>query len=165
MQQTKEKINIDFDGMLIEYSRTLLGCISTRIVSQHDKEDILHDVFYEFIKSGKNFESEKHFKNWLHRVTDNKVNSFLRKMYRHNEEIAEEFDSESLATDEINIDDAVDIAEAIKKLPARQAEITYLHYFEDMTSESIAMLLGLDAGSVRASLKSARKNLEKHLSS
>jgi RNA polymerase sigma-70 factor (ECF subfamily) len=58
---------------------------------------------------------------------------------------------------------AVDVARAVATLPARQREITVLHYFLDMSVLDIAALLGVSEGSVKTSLFRARATLANRL--
>jgi RNA polymerase sigma-70 factor (ECF subfamily) len=52
---------------------------------------------------------------------------------------------------------------AVRSLPRRQAEVVVLHYLEDASVDDVATTLGIAAGTVKAHLHHARKNLAKKL--
>ena len=51
------------------------------------------------------------------------------------------------------------LSEAIGQLPAREAEVFCLCYFEDFSNQQIADILGMSAGAVGAALCKARAKL------
>src|SRR5215510_7125446 len=59
-----------------EYSKRLLGFIRKRVTNEADAEDILQDVFYQFIG---NAESIEQLTSWLFTVTRNKITDRKRK--------------------------------------------------------------------------------------
>jgi RNA polymerase sigma-70 factor (ECF subfamily) len=52
---------------------------------------------------------------------------------------------------------------AVRKLPARQAQVTALAYGEDRSIADIASMLGIAEGTVKAVLHRARGNLARAL--
>jgi RNA polymerase sigma factor (sigma-70 family) len=59
-----------------DYSKRLLGFIRKRVANEADAEDILQDVFYQFIG---NTEPIKQLTSWLFTVTRNKITDTQRK--------------------------------------------------------------------------------------
>ena len=55
--------------------------------------------------------------------------------------------------------DRVDVAEALRRLPPRQRQITVMHYIGDLPVEAIAELLDVREGTVKAHLAQARSAL------
>jgi RNA polymerase sigma-70 factor, ECF subfamily len=55
------------------------------------------------------------------------------------------------------------LGSALMRLPLREREVLVLHYFADMTAESIAAERGLPAGTVKARLAAGRRRLEREL--
>jgi RNA polymerase sigma factor (sigma-70 family) len=52
---------------------------------------------------------------------------------------------------------------AIGQLPARQRAVVVLRYYEDLTDQEIASVLGCPVGSVKSSLHRAAAILRQHL--
>src|SRR5690349_4020815 len=59
-----------------DYSKRLLGFIRKRVANEADAEDILQDVFYQFIG---NTEPIEQLTSWLFTVTRNKITDRQRK--------------------------------------------------------------------------------------
>ena len=55
------------------------------------------------------------------------------------------------------------VREAIARLPARQRAVVVLRYYEDLTDQQIASVLGWPLGSVKSSLHRATAILREHL--
>lgn len=55
------------------------------------------------------------------------------------------------------------VADAIRRLPARQRDCVVLHYFAGLSDAEIAADLGIGAGSVKTHLHRARATLAEHL--
>ena len=60
-------------------------------------------------------------------------------------------------------DAAVDLAHAVRQLPARQRAAVVLHYFVDLPVADVAALLGCAPGTVKSQLHDARSALEQAL--
>lgn len=56
-----------------------------------------------------------------------------------------------------------ELADAIRALPRRQAEVVLLHYYGDLTLRDTAARLGVREGTVKAALHDARRHLERSL--
>ncbi len=59
--------------------------------------------------------------------------------------------------------DAMELWNAVRALPARQAQVTALAYADDRSIAEIAVMLGIAEGTVKAVLHRARTNLAKAL--
>ena len=57
----------------------------------------------------------------------------------------------------------VDLTDAIGRLPPRQRLALALFYFGDLPVEDVAAAMGVTAGTVKATLHAARRNLRSHL--
>src|SRR5450755_243142 len=71
---TEQKSNIT--RVINDYSRRLLGFIRKRVSNEADAEDILQDVFYQFIG---NAEPIEQVTSWLFTVARNKIIDRQRK--------------------------------------------------------------------------------------
>lgn len=94
---------------------------------------------------------------WVRRVVINRSVSGVRRR------IAEARAMTRLANrpqrpDELAPDDA-GFWRAVRALPARQSQIIALHYVDDRSVDDIASILGIAAGTVKATLHQARKSL------
>ena len=122
-------------------------------------EDVCQDVFYKFLKTDKEFESEEHIKSWLIRVTVNQCKSvFLSSWFKKTVPISEREDELVFTTPEKN-----DLHLVIKKLPQKYATVIHLFYYEDLPVAKIAQILGEKESTVKSHLHRARNMLKELL--
>jgi RNA polymerase sigma factor (sigma-70 family) len=137
-----------------DYSKRLRGFIRKRVQNDADAEDILQDVFYQFIG---NTEPIQQLTSWLFTVTRNKIIDRQRKqkpdliedVYRTSE------DEEALHWNEFFFDAKENpetdylrslfweaLSEALDELPEEQKQVFILHELEDVPFKVIAQQTG-----------------------
>ena len=136
------------------YSKRLLGFIRKRVNTEADAEDILQDVFYQFIGNTQPIEQ---LTGWLFTVARNKITDRHRK--RHPEaldEILRGKEGESkLDWTELFFDNSdnpeteylrslfwEELSNALNELPAEQRDIFILHELEGIPFKVIARQTG-----------------------
>jgi RNA polymerase sigma factor (sigma-70 family) len=170
--------------VIAAYSKRLLGFIRKRVDTVADAEDILQDVFYQFIGNTKPIEQ---LNGWLFTVARNKITDKQRK--KHYDLLEDEFaveDEEDLSWQEIFFDVADNpesellksmfwdaLYAALDELPAAQREAFILHELEgipflviaEQTGETVNTLLSRKRYAVlhlRKKLKVLRDEILKH---
>lgn len=153
-EMTAEQKN-NITRVINDYSRRLLGFIRKRVKSDADAQDILQDVFYQFIGNTKPIEQVT---AWLFTVARNKITDRKRKhkpealedIYGRGEETDAAFDWTELFFD--NSDnpeteylrnlfwEALD--NALNELPAEQREVFVLNEMEGISFKEIAEQTG-----------------------
>jgi RNA polymerase sigma factor (sigma-70 family) len=136
------------------YSKRLMGFIRKRVTNEADAEDILQDVFYQFIGNTKPIEQ---LTAWLFTVTRNKITDRQRK---HKPDLLEDIytdaDSESifdwtdLFFDESNNPETEYLRNifwealhtALNELPAAQRDVFILNEIEGVPFKMIAEQTG-----------------------
>ncbi len=132
------------------YSKRLMGFIRKRVTNEADAEDILQDVFYQFIGNTKPIEQ---LTAWLFTVTRNKITDRQRK---HKPELLEDvytdadgesnFDWSDLFFDGSNNPETEYLRNlfwealhaALNELPAAQREVFILNEIEGVPFKTIA---------------------------
>jgi len=149
---TEQKSNTT--RVINDYSRRLLGFIRKRVRNEADAEDILQDVFYQFIGNTKPIEQ---LTAWLFTVARNKITDQQRK---HQPEALEDIyggDEQDIAFDWIEIFfDNTDNPEteylrnlfwealdnALNELPAEQRDVFVMNEMEGIPFKVIAEQTG-----------------------
>ena len=122
-------------------------------------EDVCQEVFYKFLKTDKEFESEEHIKSWLIRVTVNQCKSvFLSSWFKKTVPISEKENELIFTTPEKN-----DLHHVIKKLPEKYSTVIHLFYYEDLPITKIAQILDMKESTVKSHLHRARNMLKELL--
>lgn len=122
-------------------------------------DDVCQDVFYKFLKTDKEFETEEHLKAWLIRVTINQSKSiFTNSWFKKTVPLSEKEDELIFTTPEKN-----DLYHVIKKLPQKYATVIHLFYYEDLPVAKIAQILDMKETTVKSHLHRARNMLKELL--
>ena len=146
---------VDEHGPLVfRLARRILG-------SGPDAEDVVQEAFLEVFQ----FRQKNQVQNWagiLRRIAVHRALDRLRR--RRDTQPLSGF--EVLNASDGPLDKAVagELAErlrgAIAQLPARQAAVFSLRYFDDRSYEQIAEILGIETNAVAAALHKARAKLQ-----
>jgi RNA polymerase sigma factor (sigma-70 family) len=148
----EQKSNIT--RIINDYSRRLLGFIRKRVTNEADAEDILQDVFYQFIG---NPEPIEQVTSWLFTVARNKIIDKQRK--KKPESLVDIYGSaeDELAFDwtEVFFDDAENpetaylrslfweaLENALNELPAEQKEVFVMNEIDGIPFKEIAAIKG-----------------------
>ncbi len=131
------------------YSKRLLGFIRKRVKSEADAEDILQDVFYQFLG---NTQPIERLTGWLFTVARNKITDKQRKkhpealedIFRANE--GNEFPWTDLLLDNTSNPETEylrslfwdELSRALDELPVEQREVFILHELEGISFKAIS---------------------------
>jgi len=161
----------------------LLGFIRSRVSSVEEAEDILQDVFYQFVAGFEAIESIDRATSWLYSVARNKIidryrRDAVRPQRADFELISGKDDETPLTLQEILPDlgsspestllrEAIwdEITDALAELPADQREIFILNEIEEKGFREIAEETGVSINTLlsrkRYAIQSLRKRLQK----
>ena len=140
------------------YSGTLLGLCRLTLGDTAMAQDIVQETFLKAWKSG-GFRPESE-KAWLMKVAMNLCHDYHRsRWWRHIDH--------RTAADEIQISepDPADreVLMMVRELPFRERQIVILYFWNRMTLEEIAQMLGLSTSAVYRELGRAKKRLKLEL--
>lgn len=162
-----------FEQIYIEYRDKMYYVAKGILSDEQDAENIVHDTFLTLIDNLENIYEIKCHKTWNYIVTilKNKCFNHIKRRKRAlptNFGDYNEFDSYMPYTDDIaNISELADVTsvltELIQKLPFPYKEVLYLQYFNELSGEKIAVILGKTPENIRQISKRAKKKLEKQL--
>lgn len=159
------------------YSKRLMGFIRKRVSNEADAEDILQDVFYQFIGNTKPIEQ---LTAWLFTVTRNKITDRQRK---HKPELLEDvytdadsesaFDWTDMFFDESNNPETdylrnlfwETLRDALDELPPLQKEVFILNEIEGIPFKTIAGQTGETINTLLSRKRYAVLHLRERLSS
>ena len=143
--------------MLDLYGNSLLRMAYSYLHSMSDAEDVLQETLIRSLRARPLFDGEKHEKAWLMRVAINLSKDRLAyNRYRSHDELDERIPAEDRP-------DLSFVWEAVKQLPAQQAEVIHLFYEEGYSCADIAELLDKNEATVRSLMHRARGRLKELL--
>lgn len=130
----------------------------TFLKNREEAKDAVQETFLRLMKSGQNFQDEKHEKAWMI-VTASNVCKDMKKHWWQKKEALEDHEMECRQEPyEIN-----EVLEAVLALPEKYKVIVYLYYYEGFRTGEIADQLKKPYSTVRNQLGLARKLLKKRL--
>lgn len=145
-----------FASFYQRYYRLILTVAQQRLPSLSDAEDVSGEVFR--IAWSHHSAGNELTLPWLYQVLRNVIGNEYRRTNRANQ-FSQRFGAMSLdPIVELN-DDAIEMRQAIQQLPIADRELIYMTYWEDLTGQEIAGILGCSPVTVRVRLMRARKRL------
>ena len=171
---TEQKSNTT--RVINDYSRRLLGFIRKRVSNEADAEDILQDVFYQFIGNTQPIEQ---LTAWLFTVARNKITDKQRKKKPESLETVYAAAEEDIAFDwtEIFFDNTDNpetaylrtlfweaLDNALEELPAEQREVFVMNEMEGIPFKEIATKTGLTVNTLLSRKRYAVLHLRDRLS-
>ena len=143
----------EIEKIIEKYSDTVYRLAFARTGSRHDADEVYQEVFLRLIKQDSPFNDEEHCKAWLIKVTINCAKKLTCSSWRkHTQPIDESISLETQGD--------INLWWEISQLPPKYREVIHLYYFEDMSTDEIAKILGRKNTTVRSQLKRAREKLK-----
>jgi RNA polymerase sigma-70 factor (ECF subfamily) len=121
--------------------------------------DAVQDAFASAVRGRAGFRSEGSLNGWIWRIVINTTRSQIRAR-RPTSPLA----GDPSTSDNGHTDAATErVHSALAQLPERQRLILFLHYYADLDYATIAEAIDISAGTVGATLHTARANLRRRL--
>ncbi len=137
-----------------KYVDLLYRLAYSMVLSSHDAEDIVHDVFTKYFIKFPHFKDEEHEKAWFLRVTINQCHDFLKKQRYRSYTPLEEVVTLAHTKEELGI------LQTVLSLTEKYKVVLLLHYFEGYSVEEIALALKLSTSAVKMRLLRGRDLLK-----
>ena len=145
----------EFQTMVERYSAPLYRLAFSYLGNRQDAEDVLQEVFVQFLRRRPVFSGEAQRRSWLMTVAANRCRDLLRSPWRRTVPLDE---AQSLADDVPEGDG--DVADALAQLAPKDRAAVYLFYYEQLPTKEIAAILRMSDGAVRTRLSRARDRLK-----
>ena len=159
--------NTNAFNILVDRYKDLVYSLALKMVKNREEaEEVAQDTFIKVFKSLSKFKGDSKFSTWIYKVTYNTCLDRLKKQKREQQVVSiDEFNTNQIKS----IDNALDkmeneerekaIQDCIQFLPADDAFLLTLFYFEEQSLEEIAKVIGLTANNVKVKLFRSRKKL------
>jgi RNA polymerase sigma-70 factor (sigma-E family) len=126
-------------------------------------EDLAQEAFVRVARCLTTLRSADSFQWYLRRTVVNLSNSHLRRRRVERAHWKRLVSAAAAADVSPDLVTKQAVRDAIAQLPARQRAVVVLRYYEDLTDQQIASVLGCPVGSVKSSLHRAAAILRQHL--
>ena len=155
------------------YGDMLFKLSFLKLQNVQDAEDVVQEVFYQYVKRQESFAGEEHEKAWLIHVTLNACRKIWRSAWnrhRSREEIWEQdckalsgrFEEPVPGPEEslMNEEEKEMLFRAVNALPVRYREVIHLFYYEGYSTKEIAGMLHKNEATIRSCLHRGRARLK-----
>jgi RNA polymerase sigma-70 factor (sigma-E family) len=129
-------------------------------------EDLAQEAFVRVARRLTGLRKADSFHWYLRRTVLNLANSHLRRRRverAHMRTLVNSATASVPGTSTPDLETKQAVRDAIAQLSARQRAVVVLRYYEDLTDQQIASVLGCPVGSVKSSLHRAAATLRQHL--
>lgn len=156
-------------GLLVDkYSKRIYWAIRKIVVSHHDADDLVQEVFIKLWNSIPTFRGDAGLYTWIYRIAINESLSLLRK--RKTRFFASDADTsaqlEQVSQDEglLSGDSITQAVErAILQLPTKQRIVFNMRYYDEMPYQQMSEILETSVGALKASYHHAAQKIEESL--
>ena len=153
----------DFTRMVTAYQGAILRMCCLYLHDPAQAEDALQETFIKAYKRMDSFRGDSAERTWLMSIAINTCRDINRSAwFRHTEKRVVPEDL-PLSTPSVN-EEALALAEAIRRLPGKLREAILLYYYQDMTIQEVAGALHAAPSTILKRLNQAREMLRELLS-
>lgn len=152
-----------FEDLFRTYHSVIVAAAFNRLSDVSDAEDAAAEVFAQAWRRRE--EAEHVFTiAWLYSTLRNVVGNQYRGRARHARRVVRAGDRSREVVDDAR-DDVLDVRAAVNRLDPPDRELIWMAYWEDLSREEIAQILGCTPTTLRVRLHRARKKLAEVLDS
>ena len=144
-----------FSHLAKKYMDTVFRLAFNYTKSQTEADDVTQEVLIKLYRTDKEFESEKHIKHWIIRVTINECKKAFLSPWKRIEPIEDYASTLSFSSPEHS-----ELFYAVMDLPKKYRVPIFLHYYEDYSCEEISSFLRIANATVRTRLRRGREMLK-----
>lgn len=152
---------------LVDMHKQMAFTIAWRIVkNREDAEEIAQDAFVKVYQSIATFKGTSKFSTWLFRIVYNAAISSIRKKKIEKTEINNDF-IENYTLDEINEnlekleeeEQKFIVEKLLDNLNPEESTLINLYYFQDLSTEEMAEVIGISKSNVKVKLHRIRNKM------
>ncbi len=159
-------------GHSIRYLVTRYGEDVKRLIYAYVKnwsaaEDLVQEVFIIVFQKIDTLQKEASVKAWILSIASNKAKDYLRswhyKKILFTNSISTKVNSESPEHHLLKQQQKTVLSEAVFSLPIKYREVIILFYYQELKTEEISEVLGINSSTIRTRLSRARELLNQKL--
>lgn len=139
-------------------------------VAEKDVADLIQMTLLECTKAIASFEGTAKFRTWLLGIANNVLLHHYRWRGRKGDKVDPGIDSTFDVVDTLRMSSLLArrreqeiVVDALRRIPIDQQVILELYYWEDLTAEECATVLGLSSAAIKGRLRRAKRSLKESL--
>lgn len=148
-----------FCELCSRYYTAMVAIAHSAIGDRHGAEDAAQEAFARAAVKLGSLRNEKKFGSWLAAICRNAANDIAKKNARF---VGAEL-IDDVAVEVKDDGDIETVRLAMRQLPDKAREVTYLRYYDGLTYERISKVLGISEQAINGRLRRARRKLAVYL--
>jgi RNA polymerase sigma factor (sigma-70 family) len=155
-----------FTVLMRTFQEPLYAHIRRMLGNHDDTDDVLQVTFIKSWKYLDGFRGDSKIKTWLFKIATNEALTHLSKRQNQTQDpladIANHIEHSHADLEMADDGDTIQLKleEAVNRLPTKQKQVFVLKYYDELTYEEMADVLGGSVGSLKASYHHAVKKIE-----
>lgn len=145
----------DIEGAYQRHADAMYRLALARLCSDADAQDVVQDVFVNFLSTAPVFESDNHERAWFLRTTTNRCYDILRRNQVRQALPLED----ALGVAAQDHSGVTELMELLKLIPEIYKDTVILHCLEGHSLEETAEILGISLSAAKMRLSRAREAL------
>lgn len=153
-----------FARLAARWTPKLMAFVARAVGTTEAAKDVVQDTWESALSGLNRLDDPARFRAWIYGIASRKCADALRGKYRRQNLAAKvQATTPQPADAETGANDRIDLAAAMKRLPADQRIAVSLYFGEEMSVAEIASIIGAPEGTVKSRLFAARKALRQNL--
>lgn len=140
---------------LLRRYQTPLSHFIYRQTGGRDVEDLFQETWIRVARSAGRFDPAKRFSTWLFQIAVN----LCRDWHRRRPPEPSTTSAPAPVTGTAHVEARIDAARLLATLPELQREVVVLRYYQDLSEEEVARIVGCPKGTVKSRLHNALAQL------
>lgn len=157
-----------FSLLVATYSQAMYWSIRRMVFNHDDADDVLQNTLMKVYKNIEKFKGNSKLYTWLYRIAMNESITFINQQKKKATTSLSDPNinwEQGLRADEFWDGNKAELLlqQALATLPEKQREVFNLRYFDEMTYQNMADLLGKSIGGLKANYHHALKKIEDYI--
>lgn len=151
-----------FQALIDESKEKLYKMAFVYMKNEEDALEVFQETVLVALKSISSLKNNRYFSTWLTRILINQAIDAIRKKKKvvpMSHEVLENFTE----SEKNQLDEQMDLLEALKELEEKYKTVLLLRFYEDYTVKEIASFLNCPEGTVKTNIRRGLENLKKKL--
>lgn len=148
-----------YSELIIMIKKDMFNTLRYKISEPEDIEDIIQDTIIIGYTKIKQLRDNKRFKTWMMKILNNECNKFYNDKQRK-DEINDKYINNSISIKNENLEEKLEFNNMIKDLNDIDKEIMKLYYEDNLSSEQISKLLGINTNTIKSKISRGHKKIK-----
>lgn len=146
----------DFETQLSENINILERFVNYKISNFFDAQDVIQETCISASNNYSLLRDKSLFKPWIIKIANNKCNDYFRKKSKESELSIHSIADFLMAEENLDTLEKSEVHETLELLGAKEKQIIYLYYFNNLSQNEISKILKIPVGTVKSRLYKAK---------